>query len=253
MAGAHIFALSASIKMKRRLKINGLIIFLAILLSAMFPRIFFRRQEAASWDEFTEIFGIAFIILGQILRASSRGYKADYSGRGDSLIQDGPYALVRNPMYLGLLLIGLGIVLMLFHWWVVIVFLGIFIWRYFLLIFKEEKKLLAMFPGSYADYQQKVPRLLPSPTQLLQKDIAKYLPLKLTWLKKEIGSIFAVLLIVLFVEGWEDTKTEGIKVYLKEAALFLITIILFIFLIIHLIKCTNNQQEDAANKSKNSL
>jgi protein-S-isoprenylcysteine O-methyltransferase Ste14 len=227
--------------------------FLAILFLVLFPAVFLRSAKKASWDEVAEIFGIAFIFLGQIFRASSRGYKSENSGSGHSLIQSGPYALVRNPMYLGILFIGLGIVLVLFNWWILVVFLCIFIWRYLFLIFKEEKKLLAMFPQDYEDYQQKVPRLLPSPAVVLQKDIVEYLPLKLSWLKKEIGSILAVLLIVLFLEGWKDVKSEGIRIYLKEAILFLIIIILFIFLIIYLIRRTNNQQKDASSKSKNTL
>ena len=253
MAGARIFAPSASVKMKRRLKINGFIIFLVILLSAMFPRIFFRRAQVASWDEFAEIFGIAFILLGQILRASSRGYKAEYSGNGHSLIQDGPYAFVRNPMYLGILLIGLGIVLVLFHWWTALIFLCVFIVRYFFLIFKEEKKLLAVFAQIYRDYQVRVPRIIPSSASVLQKDIAEYLPLKLPWLKNELGSMLAVLLIVLFLEGWEDVVNEGPGIYVREAILSLNVIILFIFLIIYLIRRTNNQQKDASSKSKNTL
>ncbi len=239
--------------MKRRLKINGLIIFLACILLILFPAVFLRSTKEASWDKLAEIFGIAFILLGQIFRASSRGYKSENSGSGHSLIQSGPYALVRNPMYLGILFIGLGIVLVLFNWWILVVFLCIFIWRYLFLIFKEEKKLSAMFPQDYEDYQQKVPRLLPSPAVVLQKDIVEYLPLKLSWLKKEIGSILAVLLIVLFLEGWKDVKSEGIKVYLKEAILYLTIIILFIFLIIYLIRRTNNPQKDASSKSKNTL
>lgn len=253
MVGAHIFALNVSGKMKRRLKINGFIVFLAIVLSALFPHIFFRHAQVASWDEFAEIFGMAFILLGQILRASSRGYKAEHSENSHSLIQGGPYALVRNPMYLGILFIGFGIVLMLFNWWVVVIFLCLFIWRYLLLILKEEKKLLAMFPLDYRDYQQKIPRLLPSLTTILQKDVAEYLPLKLPWLKKEIGSILAVLFIVLFLEGWKDVVSEGLGIYLREAILSLNIIILFICLIIYLIRRTNNQQKDASNKSKNTL
>ncbi len=239
--------------MKRRLKINGFIIALVIVFLILFPSVFFRSAKETFQDTFAKLSGIAFILLGQILRASSRGYKSENSGSGHSLIQGGPYALVRNPMYLGILFIGLGAVSMLFNWWVAIVFLGIFIWRYILLIFKEEKKLLAMFPQAFCGYRQKVPRLIPSITRVLKKDIAEYLPLKAPWLKKEIGSILTVLLIVLSMEGWKEVKNEGIKVYLKEAMLFLIVIILFIFFIVYLIRRTNNQQKDASNKSKNTL
>ena len=253
VGAAHIFVRNVSANMKRRLKINGFIIFLAISCLAFFPTVFLRSAQQAYENEFAEIFGIALILLGQILRASSRGYKSEYSQNGHSLIQNGPYILVRNPMYLGILLIGLGMVLVLFNWWAVVVFLCIFIWRYLFLTFKEEKKLLAMFPQGYRDYQQRVPRLLPSPALLLQKDIAEYLPLKLTWLKKEIGSILTVLLLVLFLGGWQDVQRDGIKAYLKGAISFLSVIILFIFLLIYLIRCTNNQQKDASNKGKNTL
>ena len=240
--------------MKRRLKINGIIIFLAIILLILFPTVFFRSAKEPTWDAFAKLFGIALILLGQILRASSRGYKSEHSQSGHSLIQAGPYALVRNPMYLGILFIGLGSVLMLFRLWVMVIFLGIFIWRYTLLIFKEEKKLLAVFPQDYQDYQQKVPRLLPSLPAILQKDIAEYLPLKLSWLKKEIGSIIAVLLLVFFMKGWLDLKNTGIKAsLLKGAGLFFATSIVFIFLIIYLIRRTNNQKKDASSKSKNTL
>jgi len=239
--------------MKKRLKINGIIIFLALILLVLFPAVFLRIGKETLWDEVAEIFGIAFILLGQIFRASSRGYKSENSGNGHSLIQSGPYALVRNPMYLGILLIGLGIVLALFNWWVAVVFLCIFIWRYLFLTFKEEKKLLAMFPQDYRDYRQRVPRLLPWPAAVLQKDVAEYLPLKLPWLKKEIGSILAVLLFVLLLEGLIDVKSQGIRIYPGEIILSLGVIILFISLIIYLIRRTNNQEKDASSKSKNTL
>jgi protein-S-isoprenylcysteine O-methyltransferase Ste14 len=228
--------------MKRRLKINGFIIFLVILCLAFFPTVFLRSAKQAYGNEFAGIFGIAFILLGQILRASSRGYKSEYSGNGRALIQSGPYAMVRNPMYLGILLIGLGIVLMLFKWWVVCIFLLVFILRYLMLIFGEEKKMRALFSKDYQDYCKRVPRILPSITAIIKTDIVECLPLKLAWIKKEIGSILAVLLLVLFLEGWQDVTREGIKVYLKGAILFLSVIILFIFLLIYLIRCTNNPE-----------
>lgn len=232
--------------MKKRLKINGVIIFLAVILLISFPALFFRSAEESPWGAVAKIFGVSLILFGQILRACARGYKSEHSQSGHSLIQGGPYTLVRNPMYLGILFIGLGIVLTLFKWWVIIIFLSIFIWRYILLIFKEEEKLLAMFPREYADYQQKVPRVLPSFKAILQKDIAGYLPLKLVWLKKESGSIIALLFLLLFMEGWVDIKNSGLKVFLGDAILFFSIAVSFIFLTIYLIRCTNNRQKYAS-------
>lgn len=235
--------------MKRRLEINGLITAGAVLSVVLFPQHFFHRASEGLFGEVIDIFGITFILLGQILRVSARGYKSAYSQNGHSLITGGPYTLVRNPMYLGILLIGLGIALTLFKWWVVSIFLVVFTVRYILLIFKEEKKLQVLFPKDYLDYQQRVPRLMPSLPFLLEKDISEYLPLRLSWLKKESGTILAVLLIALFLESWQDIRAEGLKIYFREVAAITITIILFIGLLIYLSQRTDGCKKDAAGAS----
>jgi len=239
--------------MKRRLKINGAIIFLAVSLIAVFPSFFFRKASEDLSDEFIELFGVAFILLGQIFRVSARGYKSEHSGKGFILIQTGPYALVRNPMYLGILFIGLGIGMMLFNWGALVVFLSIFVIRYLLLIFKEEKKLKVLFPADYPLYKKKVPRLLPSIQMLLEKDVSEYLPLKFSWLKKELGPILAVLLMTILVESWEDIKSSGLSIYLREAMPLFITVILFIILVIVLSRRTGVLIKNGPGKSKNTV
>jgi len=225
----------------------------ALTMIVLFPSFFFRHQRLGSLEEIAEIFGIALILFGQLIRTSARGYKSEQSQNGHALIQGGPYSLVRNPMYLGILLIGLGIVLILFQWWVMAVFLIVFIIRYLLLIFKEEKKLLEVFSGQYKTYQGKVPRLILPLTMLLQADISEYLPLKLSWLKKEIGTILAVLLMTLLVESWEDISYQGIKVYFEEVILILVIIIIFISLVVYLIRRTNKLSTNVTTKSKAAL
>ncbi len=84
-------------------------------------------------------------------------------------------------------------------------------------------------------------------------DISEYLPLKSSWLKKEIGSILAVLLITLFVESWEDIKNEGVGIYFKELVTIIITVILFVILVIYLSKRTASLTKDVSNKSQNTL
>jgi protein-S-isoprenylcysteine O-methyltransferase Ste14 len=239
--------------MKRRLKINGVIVFIVLLLIAIFPSVFFRHNLLGSFDEVAEILGVAFILLGQIFRASARGYKSEHSQQGLTLIKTGPYAFVRNPMYLGILLIGLGIVLMLFRWWVAFIFMSVFIIRYILLIFKEEKKLLTLFPQEYKDYQERVPSIVPSLATLLEKDISEYAPLKPSWLKKEMGTILAVLFITIFIESWRDIYQDGVVAYLEEAIAVTIITVFFIGLIIYLIRKTDNPSKDVSNKGEINL
>ena len=102
--------------MKKRLKINGIIIFCATIIVAFFPRVFFRNNGSGTiLEQYIEIMGFSLILLGQIIRVSARGYKAEHSRESQALIQAGPYQVVRNPMYLGIFLIGLGVVLAVFR------------------------------------------------------------------------------------------------------------------------------------------
>lgn len=239
--------------MKKRLKINGIIMFIAMLLIIVFPSLFFRLKNVPPLDKFAQVCGIAFILLGQIFRASARGYKSQYSRQGMVLIKGGPYALVRNPMYLGILLIGMGIMLVLFQWWVGVVFVLIFAIRYIMLIFEEEKNLLSNFSREYSDYQKKTPRLIPAPRQTMQTEISDYLPLKRNWLKKEIGSILAILLSTIVIAAGKDIYQEGFSVYLREAAVVALTVILFAFLIIYLISRTESGEKNVSAENKNNL
>jgi len=226
--------------MKKRIRHNGIIMCCSALIILIFPGWFLRKGTPVYLDQAAEICGMALIFLGQIFRISARGFKAEHSRDGEVLLQSGPYALVRNPMYLGITLIGLGIVLMLFKLWVLCIFLLFFLLRYILLIFQEEKKLQSFFPQDYPQYQKLTPRIFPSLGMLLGKEMSEYLPLRLSWLKKEIGPILAVLLVALGLGAWKDIKNGGINVYLNRAAAILVIAILFMWLAIYLTRGTGN-------------
>lgn len=238
--------------MKTRLKINGVIVILSLVALGLFPGIFMRRYTGTFWEETAEVLGFAFILLGQLFRTSARGYKAEHSQEGKALIKGGPYAFVRNPMYLGILLIGLGIVMVLLKWWAAFILTAVFIARYFLLIFEEEKKLFVLFPREYAAYCQKVPRLFPSAASIISQDMRDYLPLKWVWLKREIGTILVVLAGVIIVEFWEDLRNESTYVYLKESLRIGYVLVWFAITICYLTK-TNTLAKDASGKSGAAL
>ncbi len=236
-------------KMKKRLKINGIIMVCAGLGVALFPRFFFRSYSGGLWEASLEIIGFALILLGQIIRVSARGYKAENSLDSRALIQGGPYQVVRNPMYLGIFLIGLGVVLSVFKWWSAFIFITVFIIRYILLIYQEEKKLRLMFPDTYPQYCRTVSRILPSLFKMIKLDIIEYLPIKITWFKREIGSIIALLLLVLLVESWWDITQKGFQAYLQQFVWLLMTLVLFIILVILISKRMQQKNENSPNKS----
>jgi len=235
--------------MKKRLKINGIIMGCAAIMVVFFPRFFFRNNVNGGMEEYIELLGFALILLGQIIRVSARGYKAEHSRESHALIQGGPYRIVRNPMYLGIFLIGLGVVLAVFKWWAAIIFIIVFVIRYIMLIYKEEKKLLTLFPESYKDYCKKVPRIIPSLFTLIKLDISEYLPIKLSWFKKEIGSIFTLLLLTLLVEFWEDIVRYGIKSYFCQSIWLFLNFVLFIIFVFFLSNRTSKKYGSCADKS----
>ena len=130
-----------------------------------------------------------------------------------------------------------------------VIFLIVFVIRYMLLILKEEKKLLAVFPGAYQEYCKKVPRILPKFSSIINLDISAYLPIKISWLYKEIGSIVTLLLLVLLAVSWEGIYRLGVWVYLKGFVWLLFTFILFIIFVILLSERTEVKNASYTNKS----
>lgn len=205
--------------MKRRIKLNAVVILLAITVMVLFPYRLF-RVSAGLLDDALEVVGIVFILGGQLLRVSARGHKALSSANGHHLVQDGPYALVRNPMYLGIILIGWGVVLFVFQVWVFAIFAALFLIRYIHLFSIEEKHLMQLFPKEFPGYMRRVPRLSPRLSMLFSTDVAEYLPVHMSWLRREWFSISVILLSVLTVEGFENVRMEGWFAALLELSIF---------------------------------
>lgn len=78
----------------------------------------------------------------------------------NSLQTDGIYNITRNPMYLGLAIVYLGISCLIGNWWNIILFplLLLLIQEY--MIKREEKYLERRFGQVYLDYKSKVRRWL---------------------------------------------------------------------------------------------
>lgn len=221
--------------MKQRIKINGVAIIIGVAVIAFFPNRII-RHSSFFLDDVLEVIGVSLILLGQLLRVSARGHKAENSLGGNQLIQDGPYSMVRNPMYLGIILIGLGTVFFILEFWVVVIFAALFILRYLRLFVKEEKILQESFGLEYATYKKNVPRLLPSLSFIFKKEIPACLPLKLAWFKRESLSIVVVLGVCLLIEFREAVKSNGWSALIPEVLTLLVVAIFYFIFILFLIR-----------------
>jgi protein-S-isoprenylcysteine O-methyltransferase Ste14 len=101
-------------------------------------------------------FGIPVSLLGLLLR----GWAAGHLEKNNRLAQSGPYAYVRNPLYLGTLLVALGLVIAAQQWVLAVLFAAVFLLIYLPVIELEEQHLRKLFPEFQA-YAQRVRALWP--------------------------------------------------------------------------------------------
>lgn len=81
--------------------------------------------------------------------------------KNGELATKGPYAIIRHPMYVGIVLLVNPAIAILLHSWSLLeaCFVVYFIWRHY--AHKEEKELLGSFDEGYGEYQKKTGCLFP--------------------------------------------------------------------------------------------
>jgi protein-S-isoprenylcysteine O-methyltransferase Ste14 len=104
--------------------------------------------------------GAAIALLGLALRAWAAGHLAKY----ESLSTSGPFAYLRNPLYVGTLLVGVGFAVAGARVGIGLLLVAVFVMLYLPVIEEEESYLRKKFP-EYAAYERRVPKLWPRPAR----------------------------------------------------------------------------------------
>jgi len=151
------------------------------------------------WD----LRGAWLVLVGEAIRTWAAGHLV----KDESLTVGGPYAYVRNPLYLGSLLSGLGFLVILGDWRLALAFLAISLAVYLPTVSQEQDYLRRMHGTAFDSYRRAVPALLPrlTPARL---DIEGVRHSRFAWrwvvLNEEhrtwVG--LAVLVGLLVVRGW---------------------------------------------------
>ena len=101
--------------------------------------------------------GAVVALAGLLWRAWSAGYLA----KNQRLATGGPYALTRNPLYLGSAAMGLGGALAGRSWVMGLAFTAFFALIYWPVMKREAQFLSREFPGAYGQYASRVPLFFP--------------------------------------------------------------------------------------------
>ena len=154
----------------------------------------------------TLVIGFATALLGELIRfwgVSWAGSETRTTGSvgGTFLIISGPFAFIRNPLYVGNILIYLGLGIMSFAWfpYLQIVAVLFFLLQYYLIVKEEEKYLKEKFQQDYKNYCENVPPFLPRLTPYKSKTITQPPFSAAAGLRSETRSLQAFLGIALLL------------------------------------------------------
>lgn len=160
-------------------------------------------------DLLVDLLGFLISLSGQALRILTIGY--DYIKRGgskgkvyaDRLVSGGIFAHSRNPLYLGNILIFIGLTLILNAWEGYLIGIPLVIFIYISIVAAEEEYLHAHFGSAYEDYSRQVPRWWPK-----WHGLSRTLQgMEFQWrrvLVKEYNTTFAWLSICVILLIWDD-------------------------------------------------
>jgi protein-S-isoprenylcysteine O-methyltransferase Ste14 len=140
----------------RRRVIISLSLFTALVLLDMFV-LGVRPRDIFNWRDPGTVLGLLMVILGLAIRSWAAGTLA----KCQTLVRVGPYALVRNPLYVGSFLMMFGFCTLVHDWQSIWFVIGPIAAMYWLVVRHEEQRLAQWFPRDWSGYAASTPRFVP--------------------------------------------------------------------------------------------
>ena len=198
---------------------NGLFPAVLVALFVIFRPVYFLGDERL--DCWVDALGLLVALTGQAFRAIAIGYVyilrggRDHKVYAEDLVTSGFFAHSRNPLYLGNVLILIGLFLIHGNPWVIGAGSLFFLSGYAAIVAAEEHYLAGKFGAAYEGYVRDVPRWLPR-LQGLRGTMAG---MRFNWrrlVSKEYGSMLmwmggAILLLVqetLAYHSWHERESR---------------------------------------------
>jgi len=149
---------------KRSQQVIVSLVFIAFFAFLILPILDYRYglSRLPAWSSLVgnAIIALSFLAIFRVIRVNSWAASNVRVEAGQQVIDTGPYAHVRHPMYAAAIWLFVGIPLALGSWWtlaLLVPFLPVLMWR----LLDEEKLLARELPG-YTEYMRRVRyRLIP--------------------------------------------------------------------------------------------
>ena len=174
-----------------------------------------------SRDAITWIPGLILLVCGEALRVwgvAVAGKESRTRGGGvGRLATHGPYAYVRNPLYLGNFLLTLGATFISELLWLIPVVILLFVVQYVPIVLWEERVLAQRFGPQHAAYCRQVLRWLPRWRRQTPRGITTpYQWRAAFWSERSTFGTLAVLILVMVAK--EDLR--HLPKYLRKHSIF---------------------------------
>jgi protein-S-isoprenylcysteine O-methyltransferase Ste14 len=174
-------------------------------------RVFFGLVMAAAFlwlsrpDPVSFATGLSLAGLGLALRAWAAGHLE----KNLALTESGPYARLRNPLYIGTLTAAAGLAVAARRWEIAALFAAVFLLVYLPVVELEEQHLGRLFP-EFEAYARRVPRLVPRLGRVEHSGKAFRWSLYRRNREYEALAGFLVGAAVLLWKMWREAKEGGL-------------------------------------------
>jgi protein-S-isoprenylcysteine O-methyltransferase Ste14 len=190
-------------------------------------------------DKIWKIFCLFISLSGLGIRALTIGYvPRGTSGRGTkelvakALNTAGMYSVVRHPLYLGNLIIWLGVSMLPRIWWFSVIVLLVFWLYYERIMFAEEYFLEQEFGESFLGWAEKTPAFIPRWKNWVKPSLSFSFK---NALKREYSTFFAIIATFTVLELIAEIFLKG-RLVLEPMWIIIFSIGLTIYLIVRIIK-----------------
>ena len=103
--------------------------------------------------------GVALVALGRRTMVKG-GTNVNPTLPAIAIVESGPFRFTRNPLYVGLTVIYLGLSLLLNTWWSLLLLVPVWLVMHFKVVRREEAYLESKFGETYLSYRHRVRRYL---------------------------------------------------------------------------------------------